>query len=86
MHAARVIGNVDATVKHDSLHGWRLLIVQPLDINNNPDDLPVLAIDRLGAGRGELVFYTNDVPAVREIVGRGDCPVRFAVAGIVDTG
>lgn len=58
--------------------------MQPLDINDNPEGFPFLAIDHLGAGRGDLVFFTSDGNAVRELVGRNDCPVRFAVQGIID--
>ena len=84
MQAARVIGNTHATVRHPSLDGWRLLCLQPLDIRNNPDGFPVLAIDDLGAGKGDIVFFTSDGNVVREQVGRKDCPVRFAVQGIID--
>ncbi len=84
MQAARVIGNTHATVRHSSLDGWRLLVVQPLNIKNSPDGFPVLVIDNLGAGRGDLVFFTSDGNAVRELVGRKDCPVRYAVQGIID--
>jgi ethanolamine utilization protein EutN len=84
MQTARVIGNTHATVRHSSLDGWRLLVVQPLDINNAADGFPLLVIDDLGAGRGDLVFFTSDGSAVRALVGRKDCLVRFAVQGILD--
>lgn len=84
MQTARVIGNTHATVRHPSMDGWRLLVVQPLDINNAPDGFPLLVIDNLGAGRGDLVFFTSDGSAIRGLVGRKDCPVRFAVQGILD--
>ncbi len=71
-------------MKHASLAGWRLIVLQPLDINNEPDDFPVLAIDNLGVGRGDLVFFISDGSCIRDLVGRNDCPVRFAVQGIID--
>ena len=85
MQAARVIGTTHATVRHSSLDGWRLLAVQPVDINNDADGFPLLAIDNLGAGRGDMVFFTSDGNAVKELTGRNDCPVRFAIQGILDT-
>ena len=85
MQAARVLGNTHATVKHPSLDGWRLLALQPLDINNKSDGFPVLAIDKLGAGRGDRVFFTCDGKVVSELVGRNDSPIRFAIQGIIDT-
>ncbi|MEZ6062286.1 MAG: EutN/CcmL family microcompartment protein [Planctomycetaceae bacterium] len=84
METARVLGNATATVRHPSLDGWRLIVLQPLDINNQADGFPILAIDELGVARNSLVFFTSDGSSIREMVGRNDCPVRFAVQGIID--
>jgi ethanolamine utilization protein EutN len=84
MQVATVIGNATATVKHASLDGWRLLVLQPLDINDKPYEFPVLAIDNLGAGKGDKVFFTSDGKYVGALVGRDDCPIRFAVQGMID--
>ena len=84
MQFARVLGAATATVKHSSMDGWRLLVVLPLDIDDKPDGFPALAIDNLGARCGDLVFFTSDGNVVRELVGQNDCPVRFAVQGIMD--
>ena len=85
MQAARVIGNATATVKHASLDGRRLIALQPLDIDNKADGFPFLAIDELGAGKGDMVFFTSDGKSIREMTGRNDCPIRYAVQGIVDS-
>ena len=85
LQAARVIGNATATVKHPSLDGWRLIALQPLDIKDQPDGFPFLAIDNLGAGKGDMIFFTSDGKRIREMVGRNDCPIRYAVQGIIDT-
>ena len=85
MQAARVIGNATSTVKHAALQGWRLVALQPLDINNEADGFPFLAIDGQGAATGDLVFFTSDGKSIREMGGRNDCPIRFAVQGIVDS-
>ena len=84
MQAARVIGNATATVKHPSLDGWRLIALQPVDIRNEADGFPLLAIDNLGAGKGDMVFFTSDGKSIRGMVGRSDCPIRFAVQGFID--
>ncbi len=86
MQTATVIGNATATVKHASLDGWRLIALQPLDINDKPDGFPFLSIDNLGAGKGDKVFFTSDGKHIRKMVGRNDCPIRFAVQGIIDEG
>ncbi len=84
MQSALVIGNATATVKHASLDGWRLIVLQPLDIKDEADGFPVLAIDNLGAGKGDKVFFTSDGKYVRQLVGRDDSPIRFAVQGMID--
>lgn len=84
MQTARVIGHVTATVKHSSLNGWKLVVLQPLDINHEPDEFPQLAIDTLGARQGDHVFFTSDTKFVQELTSRKDSPIRFSVQGILD--
>jgi len=71
-------------VKHPSLQGWRLLIVQALDPNEKPDGEPLLAIDSLGAGLNARVIISNDGAGARQMVGVKDSPVRWFVMGIQD--
>ena len=61
-----------------------MVALQPVDINNEADGFPFLAIDSLGAGSGEMVFFTSDGKSIRSMVGRNDCPIRYAVQGIID--
>jgi ethanolamine utilization protein EutN len=84
MQVGRVVGQGVSTVKHPSLNGWRLLLVQPLAADGGPDGEPLLAIDRLGAAAGSRVILTNDGAAAREMVGAKDSPVRWAVIGMCD--
>ena len=79
-----VEGRAISTVKHRSMRGWKLLVVQPLDMAGRPDGDPVLAIDMLGAGRGMKVVISNDGKGTREMIGDNNSPVRWAVIGIVD--
>jgi ethanolamine utilization protein EutN len=79
-----VEGNITATIKHKSMAGWKVLIVQPLDIGGKPDGDPVLAIDKLGAGRGVKVVISNDGRGTREMIGDPNSPVRWSVIGLVD--
>ncbi len=79
-----VEGNVVTTIKHRSMHGWRLLIVQPLDHAGGADGDPLLAIDMLGADRGCKVLISNDGRSTREMVGDNNSPVRWAVIGLLD--
>lgn len=84
MQLAEVIGNATSTVKHPTLVGWRLLIVQPLDAGGRPDGVPIVAIDSLGGGRGDRVVISSDGKATRKLVGADNSPARWAVIGRAD--
>ncbi|MCA9069746.1 MAG: EutN/CcmL family microcompartment protein [Planctomycetaceae bacterium] len=84
MQLAKVIGRVTATVKHHSLEGWKLLLVQPLGVGNTLDGDPFIAIDNLGSRRGDLVMITSDGASVSEMMGTKNTPVRWATLGIAD--
>ena len=82
---AKVIGNATATVKHASLVGCKLLLVQPLMADRvSPDGDPVLTADTTGAGRGDLVVVTSDGRYARELTGSDTTPLRWTVMGIED--
>lgn len=59
MDLARVIGRVVCTVKDPSLKGVKLLLVQPLDGDGEALGRPLVALDSVGAGAGEKVFYVT---------------------------
>lgn len=84
MQLAKVVGRATATVKHETLAGRRLLLVQPLDARRGADGDPQLAIDEIGSRLGDLVMLTTDGAAVREIIGKNNTPIRWAVIGIAD--
>ena len=79
MNLARVIGTATATVKHSSLDGWRMLVVQPLLADGGSDGGPLVAIDDLGSRVGDNVILTSDGNAVREAIGTNTTPVRWMV-------
>ncbi len=84
MQLGRVVGHAVSTVKHPTLNGWRLLVVQMLTMDGQPDGEPVLAIDNLGAALGSKVLATTDAVLVRELVGAKNSPVRWSVMGLAD--
>jgi ethanolamine utilization protein EutN len=83
MQLGRVIGTVTATVKHATFQGERMLIVQLENAAGGADGEPVLAFDRLGARRGDVVLLTNDGLALQELLGR-TTPGRWSVLGLPD--
>ena len=85
MLTGRVIGTATATVKHRSMQGWKLLVVQPLAADGcSAEGDPILAVDCLGAGRGETVIVSSDGRGTRELLRSDNTPVRWSVLGIRD--
>jgi ethanolamine utilization protein EutN len=84
MQIGSVVGQAVSTVKHPSLHGWRLLLVQPLTADGKEDGEPLLAIDHLGARPGDRVIVCNDGAGARAMVKAKDSPARWFVMGIRD--
>ncbi len=84
MNLAKVLGHATSTVKHSSMDGWRLLVVQMIDAAGGPEAEPLLAIDNMGSRKGDIVLLTSDGHAVSDMLGRKDSPVSWAVLGIAD--
>jgi ethanolamine utilization protein EutN len=85
MQLAMVVGTATSTVKHVTLRGQKLLVVQPLMMDGgSPDGDPQIAVDAVGAGKGERVMITSDGRFVRELVKHENTPIRWSVIGIAD--
>ena len=86
MQPARVVGYATATIRHPTLAGRRLVLVQPLAADGQtPDGWPLLALDDVGAAAGDQVMLTSDGRWASDRVGDRTCPVRYTVIGIRDT-
>jgi microcompartment protein CcmK/EutM len=85
MQLARVVGTVVSTQKHPKFEGAKLLLVQPLTLEDTPRGPALLAVDSLGAGVHEKVLIVMEGRAAGESLGRKLAPVDAAVVGIVDT-
>ena len=84
MKIAKVIGNIWATRKEERLAGYKLLIVQPVNIlDGSPDRAPSVAAEMIGAGMGETVIIVGGSSA-RSAAGDMSVPVDATVVGIVD--
>ena len=85
MQLGMVVGTANSTIKHPTLRGQKLLIVQPLMANGRgPDGDPQIAVDAVGAGKGQKVMITSDGKFVREIVKQENTPIRWSVIGVAD--
>lgn len=85
MQLGTVIGTAHSTIKHASMRGRKLLVVQPrLADGKSPDGDPVLAVDGVGAGLGETVMITSDGKFARELLAAEATPVRWTIIGTKD--
>jgi ethanolamine utilization protein EutN len=83
MQLARVIGDVVATRKDENLSGITLLVVQPLTPERQPAGRPLVAVDSIGAGVGEEVFFVRGKEASFPFFPI-EPPVDASIVGIVD--
>ena len=83
MQLARVIGGVVATRKDENLVGIKLLVVQPLTPDHQPTGRPLVAVDAVGAGVGEEVFFVRGKEASFPFY-PVEAPVDAGIVGIVD--
>ena len=84
MFLGKIIGSVWSTRKYESLKSMKLMFVQPMNANYEETDEPIVAVDTVGAGPGEIVYYITASEAVLPL------PVNFApvdasIVGIVDS-
>jgi len=83
MLLGRVIGNVVATMKNASLVGQRLLLVQPMDRNGRDKGKVLVALDSVGAGAGETVYWCRGKEASFPFL-PVEVPTEATIVGIVD--
>lgn len=84
MFLGKVIGNIWATRKHPSLNNLKLMIVQPLNSEFEKTGDPIVAVDTVGSGPGEIIYYITasesviPLPVVM-------APVDASIVGIIDS-
>lgn len=87
MKIGTVTGTVVATRKVESLHGVRLLLVQPLDDAGNPKGDPLVACDTCQAGPGDQVLYEGGreaAMALKETFNPSDATIFAIIDDIVE--
>jgi ethanolamine utilization protein EutN len=83
MLLGRVIGNVVCTMKNPSLTGQKLLIVQPLDRKGRDKGRPIVALDSVGAGAGETIYWCRGKEASFPYL-PAEPPTDATIVAIVD--
>lgn len=83
MRMGRVVGSVVASRKDEKLSGMKLLLVQNVDVELDPEGGYVVAVDAVGAGAGEVVLYATG-SAARQTEVTDARPVDAVIMAIVD--
>ena len=83
MFFGKVIGTIWATRKDESLKSFKLQLLQPLNASREKIGSPIIAVDTIGAGQGETVFYITASEAVTPLPVEL-APVDASIVGIVD--
>ena len=84
MLLGKIIGSVWATRKFESINGYKIMIVQPVNSSYEKLGDPIIALDTVGAGPGEIIFYITASEAVIPLDVKM-APVDSSIVGIVDT-
>jgi ethanolamine utilization protein EutN len=84
MYLGKVIGTIWATRKYDSVTGYKMQFVQPINAKLVSTGEPFVALDTVGAGPGEIVYYITSCEAVIPL-DVDMAPVDASIVGIVDS-
>jgi ethanolamine utilization protein EutN len=81
---AKVVGNIVATQKQQSHEGKKILLIQPLDLEDQPAGDVVAALDSVDAGIGDRVLAVQEGFSAMTSVGHTESPIDAAVIGVID--
>ena len=84
MIIARVVGNIVATQKQAAHEGKKILLVQPLDLEDQPVGDSFVALDAVDAGIGDRVLAVQEGFSAMTSVGHVESPIDAAVIGVID--
>ncbi len=84
MYIGKVVGNVVSTKKEESLTGYKLMIVALIQRDTLEQLEEIVAVDLVGAGRGEFVLIVKGSSA-RMAIKNQEVPIDATIVGIIDT-
>jgi ethanolamine utilization protein EutN len=85
MILGKVVGTVVATIRHRDYRDRRLLVVQPLGLENEAPDEDFIAVDATHAGIGDTVLVNREGNGARQVLRNPDACVISVIVGIVDS-
>lgn len=84
MYLGKVIGTIWATKKYEAVNNYKMQFVQPITSSLENKGEPIIALDTVGAGPGEIIFYITASEAVIPL-DVDMAPVDASIVGIVDS-
>lgn len=84
MQLGKIIGTIWATRKYEAVTGYKMLFVQPINSKGKNIGEPIIALDTVGAGPGEIIYYVTASEAVIPL-DVDMAPVDASIVGIVDS-
>ena len=84
MKIAKVVGNVVSTIKDERFNGYKLMIVEYLDLNGRPQGVRHIALDGANAGIGDIVLTNNDGGAAVMVMDDKKLIADDTIAGVID--
>jgi ethanolamine utilization protein EutN len=85
MILAKVVGTVVTTLSHRDYKNRRLLVVQPLGLEDEKPDQDFIALDNTHAGIGDTVLINREGGGARQVLNNPDACVISVIVGIVDS-
>jgi len=84
MLICKVVGEMVSTVKDSTLEGHKLLIVQPMNLKNQPEGASIIAVDIVDAGPEDLVLVNKEGSSARVLLENEKVPVQAVIVGVID--
>ena len=84
MYIAKVIGDVVSSIKYETLNAQKLLLVQPVDPDGAESGEPLIAIDMVDSGIGDVVLIVDQGTATRTVMSVQYPTIRTLILGVVD--
>jgi len=85
MILGKVVGTVVTTISHPHFKNRRLLVVQPLGLEDEAPDEDFVALDNTHAGIGDTVLVNREGNGARQVLNNPDACVISVIVGIVDS-
>lgn len=85
MQICKIVGDVVSTIKNSHLQGHKLLLVQPVALDlKTPAGAAMIAIDKVNAGKDDLVLVNKEGSSARLLLEDEEIPVQAVIVGVID--